>query len=699
MVQRLTYGDQQFITSETTRNHNEEWNSYLSGNTADRPQELIPNRRRFLATAAGIGLGTTFSALGSNSVAGATAGDHLLQIRGTGSRATYTFTVSDNLQKSTAGGGTISEGDRITNQNRSASGLVRDGTDAYTFDGDLIAFDLDGEVNVLLDGEPAHVGRRPDHFLQIQGQGRRTTYSFTVGDNLRKSSAGGGSISEGDHIINQNRSASGLVRDGTDAYTFDGDLVAFDFDGEVNVLLDGESAHVGQRPDHFLQIQGQGVRTTYNFTVSDDLQKSTAGGGTISEGDRVTNQNRTASGLVRDGSDTYTFDGDLLAFDFDGEVNVLLDGGSAHVGRLPDSVPPASGSTPQVVWNRRYGDPNLDSFAYAVIPTSDGGYAFAGQSESQGWLVKTDGAGDQQWSKLISDIDRVSSLVQTEDGGFALTGTLYGEVGSAEIYGQLITTDADGNERWRRQFHNRVPNKLFRTDDGGFTLAGERYEYDDTRPSGGWAVRTNSDGQTQWSRTFGNEWGDTFASLVQTRDGGYLFAGGKGTGQYSSHGWAVKTTEAGNEQWSRIYDEGAFGVFAAVQQASTGGYILAGYKDELAWAVHVDEAGEINWNRTYGDSSEYVLWRLEALIPESDGSYIVAGEIFHPDADAVSGLISKIDAAGNRVWAKEDLRPRDYPNGYLYDLIHAHGEGYVVAGTAATEVNSGGNGGWMVKLA
>ena len=135
MVLKPTPHDQHFTSPETNPDHNEERYPHRSENTTNRYQRIIPNRRRFLATTAGIGLGTAFSAIGSNPVAGATTGDHLLQIRGTGSRATYRFTVSDNLQKSTAGGGTISDGDHITNQNRSASGLVRDGTDAYTFDG------------------------------------------------------------------------------------------------------------------------------------------------------------------------------------------------------------------------------------------------------------------------------------------------------------------------------------------------------------------------------------------------------------------------------------------------------------------------------------------------------------------------------------------------------------------------------------
>jgi len=63
-----------------------------------------------------------------------------------------------------------------------------------------------------------------------------------VNNNLKRA----GNLNPEDEISNQ--SASGAVSGGTDTYTFDGELVAFDFDGApINVYLDGESARVGQR--------------------------------------------------------------------------------------------------------------------------------------------------------------------------------------------------------------------------------------------------------------------------------------------------------------------------------------------------------------------------------------------------------------------------------------------------------------------
>ncbi len=259
-------------------------------------------------------------------------GSHTLEIMGSGDRTSYNFSVDGNLQ----GSGNLQSGDNIINDGQSAAGAVTGGTDTYTFDGDLRAFDFSGDaINVHLDGEPAHVGQRPDHLLQIEGQGTSTPYSFNVSSNLQ----GGGNLQNNDNIVNNGWSASGEVGDGTDSYTFDGDLVSFDFDGTVNVLLDGQSAHVGQHPDHLLQIEGTGTSVDYDFTVSGGLQKTTAGGGSINSSDDITNNGQSAAGSVGGGTDSYTFDGDLRAFDFSGgEINVLLDGGPAHVGRLPDDV-------------------------------------------------------------------------------------------------------------------------------------------------------------------------------------------------------------------------------------------------------------------------------------------------------------------------------------------------------------------------
>lgn len=316
-----------------------------------RPQQAgsVTRRRLLAAGAAGI---ASLGVLGSVGSAAAATGKHTLTIEGFAdnylSGTNYSFTVEKNLEKSTADGGTISSSDTIINQ--SAHGTVVGGKDAYTFDGDLVAFAFDRvsrgnpSINVLLDGEPAHVGQRPDHLLEIQGTGSSTTYTFSVNENLRKNAAHGASIDCGDQIINNHRTATGQVSSGTDAYTFDypyleNTILAFNFDGSpINVLVDGQPAHVGQDFDHLLQIQGTGSLASYSFTVSDQLAETKSAGGSFDSGSGDQLNPRSASGGVTDGADVFIFDGDLRSFDLDGKANVLLDGQPAHVGRRPDHV-------------------------------------------------------------------------------------------------------------------------------------------------------------------------------------------------------------------------------------------------------------------------------------------------------------------------------------------------------------------------
>lgn len=123
---------------------------------ADNSGTTDISRRKFLATSA-VGI----AGLGAVGSAAAAPDKHTLVIGGTGSKSNYSFTVGRNLEKSTADGATIDGDATITNN--SAHGLVGSGKDAYTFDGELVAFNFDfwNPINVLLDGEPAHVGIDP----------------------------------------------------------------------------------------------------------------------------------------------------------------------------------------------------------------------------------------------------------------------------------------------------------------------------------------------------------------------------------------------------------------------------------------------------------------------------------------------------------------------------------------------------------
>ena len=306
--------------------------------TKDRTPSNVTRRRVLAGGATGL---MSLGVLGGMGSASADTSDHTLVIEPVPvGISRYTFTVQGNLSKSEADGATIDS--KATIRGQTAHGSIGDGRDdAYTFDGELIAFHFYGDpISVTLDGEAAHVGQRPDHFLQIKGSGSPTRYTFSVADNLRKSREGGASIDPNDRVFNNQWTATGVVNDGIDAYTFDDEILAFRFDGApVNVLLDGQPAHVGNRADHLLQIQGVGSNAHYDFSVSEDgLAKTNHVDGSFNPDSADEFDENSASGVVSNGADVFTFEGDLEAFDLDGEANVLLDGQAAHVGQRPDSV-------------------------------------------------------------------------------------------------------------------------------------------------------------------------------------------------------------------------------------------------------------------------------------------------------------------------------------------------------------------------
>jgi beta-mannanase len=75
----------------------------------------------------------------------------ILTIEATGQRADYQFTVESDLAKSTANGADLNSADTISGQ--TATGYVTSGLDSYTFSGQLQKFDLNGNADVLLNGE------------------------------------------------------------------------------------------------------------------------------------------------------------------------------------------------------------------------------------------------------------------------------------------------------------------------------------------------------------------------------------------------------------------------------------------------------------------------------------------------------------------------------------------------------------------
>ncbi|UCG37343.1 MAG: hypothetical protein JSV64_03465 [Candidatus Bathyarchaeota archaeon] len=137
-------------------------------------------------------------------------------------------------------------------------------------------------------------------------------------------------------------------------------------------------------------------------------------------------------------------------------------------------------------WNKTYGGAGLDGAWSVVETSDGGyalaGYTESfGVGDRDFWLVKTDASGNHQWNKTYGgmETDPAHSLVETNvveagDGGYPLAGftTSFGEGGQD---GWLIKTDTDGNMEWNQTYggvQNDFLSSVVRTDDGGYALGG-----------------------------------------------------------------------------------------------------------------------------------------------------------------------------------------------------------------------------------
>jgi len=117
----------------------------------------------------------------------------------------------------------------------------------------------------------------------------------------------------------------------------------------------------------------------------------------------------------------------------------------------------------------------------SLIKTFDGGFAMVSQIriEGKGWdigLIKTNSTGDVEWSRLYggNDTDVGYSLIQTPDNGYAILG--YTEsFGAGNVDFWLVVVDSRGNIVYTKTFgkvKNELGSSLIYTNDGGFAMTG-----------------------------------------------------------------------------------------------------------------------------------------------------------------------------------------------------------------------------------
>jgi hypothetical protein len=264
----------------------------------------------------------------------------------------------------------------------------------------------------------------------------------------------------------------------------------------------------------------------------------------------------------------------------------------------------------------------------------------------------------------------ITDLQETQDHGFILTGIVQelpnNQGGSEDVV--LIRTDSLGNELWFKTLGGAGQQQGYSVavcDDGGFIVAAlDGKEV--------WIIRTDSMGTMLWERFYGSTvWGNAGPQrILQTRDGGYIFASGWGTDDFGINDWVYrpwiqKLDAQGDSLWSWFSNTNAYEGYESyitdIIQQNDGSFIAVGqeptvnpidsslqYKKQ-GMILKLTSEGDSVWQHHYyhpqasnKDASHY-LYRVR---PTTDGGYVAAGYLALPDTGTQDSWVIKVDSNG-----------------------------------------------------
>jgi len=261
-----------------------------------------------------------------------------------------------------------------------------------------------------------------------------------------------------------------------------------------------------------------------------------------------------------------------------------------------------------IQWTKTIGGKDED-VGTSLIQTSDSGYAIAGVTKSFGagkadvYVVKLDANGNLQWTKTIGGPGDEAgfSLIQTSDGGYAIAGfTPSFGAGDWDVY--VVKLDAKGNLQWTKTIGGKSDDwgySLIQTSDGGYAITGPTYSFGAGRADV-YVVKLDANGNLQWTKTIGGPESDWGFSLIQTSDSGYAITGATtSSGAGGTDLYVIKLDANGKPQWTKtIGAKNEKLINSSIIQTSDGSYVIAGTTRSFgaggrdAYVVKLDKNGD-----------------------------------------------------------------------------------------------------------
>jgi hypothetical protein len=312
-------------------------------------------------------------------------------------------------------------------------------------------------------------------------------------------------------------------------------------------------------------------------------------------------------------------------------------------------------------WSKTYGGTANEGAAniYPILlQTNDGGFLITGNTYSYGvngssaaYLVKTDANGNMQWNKTYGGTgnERAAGVRETSDGGYVIAA-MTSAYGAGGYDGWLLKIDANGNLQWNKTYGGTAAEVLYdmvQTSDGGYALCGGTYSFGAGNEDV-WVVKTDIGGNVQWNKTFGGTGRDEGDLLIPTADGGYAVVAFSTSTQVtggSTKAWLIKLDSSGNMVWNQTYGVGSTSYVISGSPTADGGFAMAGVTGSKAWLIKTDSSGNMLWNQTYGGTGG-----ANVVVQTDDGGYALVGFTTSSGAGGQDAWLIRTDSSGNALW-------------------------------------------------
>jgi len=264
------------------------------------------------------------------------------------------------------------------------------------------------------------------------------------------------------------------------------------------------------------------------------------------------------------------------------------------------------------IWHKTYGGTDYD-YEKSIKETTDGGYIVIGYTKSNDgditenkgnedvWVIKLDNIGDIIWQKTYggTNNDEAFSIQETTDGGYIFTGNTEsndGDItenkGNKDVW--VIKLDNTGGIIWQKTYggaSNDEALSIQEITNGEYIVAGytESNNGDITENKGemdAWLIKIDNTGNIIWQKTYGGTSNDDIKAMQETTDSGFILAGNtkSNDGNITENKgytdvWLIKVNNIGDIIWQKTYGGSNSDLAFSIQETSNEGYIVAGYTD------------------------------------------------------------------------------------------------------------------------